>query len=1139
MRRSASVGDIRAPTSVLSETPVEANFRVWTRETEVHPGHRDQERKEWDGEEYYAWFQEMTVDVPLRLARIWKEGDIDELIRDLLQLPKKFVGARKLANYLGHTRSKDTVLELLSKRPVYEFTGSVPDVLQVRAHDGVRKVINRWCSHPVYEEFRGSLEKQYVELDYEIQKACGPNVILNTLAAKWNSKYKKRLLTPEKIEQLTGRELASGYLWADMCKVFEWCGVIGRLYTRTGRLLDEFEPSKVNTNLGGRGMVVVAIYEDGHYFGCYEEGAKKSLAQIETRSEAVIVSDKFRRVAKDPVSAVCRDLDESAKLAMESGQPFVSFLWRGDDLAQVLHRLLAMDVVPNVGITDLNTIESLTYPLGQASVNIRYFDEPRDAKLTDDEVMQMWTKEHELKQTVLDCTERAGLLSRYDPDVLDRLSMPELRGHPPSGLFRENDLGALVVGIDQKLCFTHKLYSAEFFPVFSVFDRFRALEPGEAIQPYSLYHTGRETRYGFALGDEQPSQVCHPHRLKRNPFRKAIRGVLEDTSMKVEVRKLILNKAIGFLGKVRNSATRARVFKIEEEAERQRLEWDGTIRPWNGMWLVAKQEEQTLSEGFLAVHKMVYDMVHIAMRDLRKELEAKSIRPIGVKVDCLFVSPSDALKLGLPHKSEVETNVSTLGAWKLEDASKLKLTKPVRVPDRMKMPVEPRAKTTVHTVANEWDLGEIRELLVSGGNWVITSKYPGSGKTKAAVEFGKASGKSFVVVTFSNRHTRKFRSQGCEAVTLHRLCGVRVGKEEKNFRSLGPYDIVIVDELGMHGSRSRSHLLAYMSKHPETQFIATEDLRQIKPIEEDWNGHADWYREATARMFPNELNLLEMKRFTASGKKRILELEQILFEGGALEEPLVSDWASSWTPDTLCVSYTNDTLNKVNNTIHFEILGHKELWVRGQTYIARKRFRKLIFPQEDFVLESWNEEIITLLDDGERIEVPRFSNKKVDRLSPEFFALPYVLTGHAVQGESRDGPVMIFDSKCPCVDVNWLWVALTRARDPSKVTVVAHEPESMKREQIQKKLDSHKTQDLRAGRDLGPKSEWVEVADIRTMSKKQGHRCFLCGGIMNFVNTGSGDDWSPDRIDNTLPLLRGNFKLSHVYCNTAKFDCHS
>ena len=162
---------------------------------------------------------------------------------------------------------------------------------------------------------------------------------------------------------------------------------------------------------------------------------------------------------------------------------------------------------------------------------------------------------------------------------------------------------------------------------------------------------------------------------------------------------------------------------------------------------------------------------------------------------------------------------------------------------------------------------------------------------------------------------------------------------------------------------------------------------------------------------------------------------------------------------------------------------------------------------------------------------------KADKLVKENLTLPYCRTGHVVQGRSVSGNVVVFDTKLKwLVNRNWLYVVLTRARDLANVFYVDNAVEGMCPKQIENKIWGYKTQDIKAGR-FWKREKELTAEYILDMSRKQGHVCFLCGGVMNFVNKlDDPNNWSVDRLNDSYPHIKGNCKLSHVSCNVGKGD---
>jgi len=355
---------------------------------------------------------------------------------------------------------------------------------------------------------------------------------------------------------------------------------------------------------------------------------------------------------------------------------------------------------------------------------------------------------------------------------------------------------------------------------------------------------------------------------------------------------------------------------------------------------------------------------------------------------------------------------------------------------------------------------------------------------------------------------------------------------------------VVLDELGMFGSVARDMIRKFMHRNPETQFLATEDLLQIPPIESDWNGDSNWYKRSSAMMFSHEIHLTEPKRFTKEeDRQKIKALKRDLFGGTQVPQDEVvakyakktgiADVGSWWAEGTLCVSYTHKTRERVNDIVHAH-LGYLEYFVLGQKYVCMKSsLHKQMHKNCVYELVVVGAETCKVRDilSGTEYDIKR------EKLVKENLSLPYCRTGHVIQGRSVSGNVVIFDTKLSAlVSRNWLYVVLTRARDLSNVFYVDNTVETMCNKQIENKIWSYKKQDISAGR-FWKREKELSAEYIVDMSKKQGHMCFLCGSVMNFYNKPDDpNNWSVDRLNDSLAHVKGNCKLSHISCNVGKGD---
>ena len=666
------------------------------------------------------------------------------------------------------------------------------------------------------------------------------------------------------------------------------------------------------------------------------------------------------------------------------------------------------------------------------------------------------------------------------------------------------------------------MYKFKRLPVFTVFDMPRKYD-GHTIEPYTLYHWRGGCSFGQFIDWDTVKQrnivsFVRPSRLRKNLFCGQIERVMENEALPESVRKGILNKIIGWLGKTHNKRQRVELFENEVEARRLERNYGEDAceckKLADDLWMVKVSAEEELVEGFLPIHKMVYDSVNKHIRDFKKELESKGINVIGVHGDSLFVSPEDALKLQYPEKYECK--VRTMGLIKKEPNKNITGWKLIQEYNTdVLMSPSPNPKTKVSAMKDEWSAEEASQIFSqvtpviedtdygtkSGGerfNWILTADEPGSGKSHTAITYVRGKTDNYMVACYSNEQALEWKGQGVNACTVYTLCGARPGKEDETDGSTA-YEYVVIDELGMFGSVARDMIRKYMERNKETtQFFATEDLLQIPPIESDWNGDDDWYRRSSAMLFSHEIHLTEPKRFTREeDRHKIKALKRDLFGAPIPQEEVVakyakktdiSDVASWWAEDTLCVSYTHKTREKVNEIVHNH-RGYSEYFVVGQNYVCmRSSLHKEVHKNCVYELVSMGSEKCTLRD---ILNLNEFEIKR-EKLVKENLSLPYCRTGHVVQGRSVSGNVVIFDSKLSgLVTRNWLYVVLTRARDLSKVFYVENVVETMCARQIENKIWGYKKQDIAAGRFWKREKELTQEY-IQGMSKKQGHVCFSC-----------------------------------------------
>ena len=1148
--------------------------------------------KTFDGVEYYQFLTSKTVtpiisiSLPTSLAKTWTSSEIPDLRQNLEALGVKY---RDLIGLLN-TDSSDKVLELVSNMPAPEVNANVLSPSQTRNFNSTQLLISDFVTNELYEDLRPSMREQIITGDYDLPNLCALNCIMKHLAPriaahvrtlKDTPKNRDKLITYTKIGKILGKSLSQisreGVSFNEVIEVCKDYNQKAVMINVRGHIEAEFLPENRGFHYN-RDTVLTLLRHDGHLYPVDDQYKKRNL--IESRPEETrpkYIKNKFpnfneKKNGPKPTFETCiATLEELHRHMIASQEKFQFYIWRGDpDLKpQVLQLMSEGYMVKINALNGFNMIINFSIPgPSGGTVTVKIIELPDGCiGLTDDELRNyFYTNQNYLKIFLSKSTVK-GFLSKYSPSLKEMLHT--FRGAPFTGLYYLSILED-IVKLDQNKCFPWHLRELSHIPVFTQFDVSQAYD-GHQIEPFSLYHYEGGAEFGFALEDDKDIiSFVRPTRVKKNTLKEHINNIFS-SNLPESLQKQIMVSVIGWMGKKYNSVHYADLFQDEMECDREYLD-DAHSEKFEyapGLWMLRYFDEVEFDEGFLPLHKCVYDSVNSYFRKMRKGLEAQGIYPIGIQTDALIVSKEDAAKLDYPWKKDMKHCVENLGKFKKEHGNiKGKKLIKIRHSCNTILPVAMQPTSIVQYMEHEKDwrspIGDYFEEFTAAlgiGNSSILGPYPGLGKSKMAIDYCLALEDEgpWIIACPTNSLARKYKNKHLNACTYYSLCNARLFEEHDEGLTNHGYLRVVLEELFMLSSVQLGMVFSYMKHCPKTQFIATGDPLQIKPIEDEFNVlNKDWYIRAVQAMFPNEIHLNIPKRLTYPDRDipRLVQLKQDLFSESPNLQMIVrnfvkpiDNWLSKlrWTwsgndeRNTLFVSYFNETRHRVNAIVH-EKLGYKEYYEIDLEYICKKTNWKKLIINNTYKLLRYNEEYILFQDvfSLEEIPINRYSQKtKEDFLDKKYFSLPYCLTGHSIQGESRDGNIVIFDVNSSHVDSHWIYVVLTRARDFDNVFCGDSEFQTMSKKRIAKKLQDYWNQDVkRFGGTVWKKEEYCTVDDILNLSKTQKHLCALCNDVMNMRNV-EGDykwNWSLDRKNDSLPHIKGNCHLTHLACNCAHLN---
>ena len=230
------------------------------------------------------------------------------------------------------------------------------------------------------------------------------------------------------------------------------------------------------------------------------------------------------------------------------------------------------------------------------------------------------------------------------------------------------------------------------------------------------------------------------------------------------------------------------------------------------------------------------------------------------------------------------------------------------------------------------------------------------------------------------------------------------------------------------------------------------------------------------------------------------------------------------------IAYTNETCRKIAS----EIRRMKQL---GDDYIVGDRVicKKYLKLKKD----KWNANITyeIMRIDEERVVLKNIKTEVEQTMLKKFlkshFVYAYCYTAHSKQGCSVNDEIIIYDWPRPYCSRKWIWVAITRCRDLSKVRFYKYDVNTITEEELHEyfnnKVKIYMEQDREAKREMKA-SEYVNVGWLKERMK--GH-CGHCGEayVIEKVDGVIRSNLTAQRVDNNYPHYKDNCTAMCNLCN--------
>jgi hypothetical protein len=608
------------------------------------------------------------------------------------------------------------------------------------------------------------------------------------------------------------------------------------------------------------------------------------------------------------------------------------------------------------------------------------------------------------------------------------------------------------------------------------------------------------------------------------------------------------------------------------------------------IYAVIIEKEKELTTNFRQIKDMIYELSKLELLKVSDKLEQNGYNIIGVKTDCVLYDSN--IRKNKPVRELFNYFNDYIGGYKSETNKFVSRTPLNKIIDNQLLPLLDLS-VNLHLLKDEYDNQEFKEIF-DESNTLVLGEAPGVGKSTSVKNYDP----NCLFITPFNKLSQENKKDGIESITSNILMGKHIdeGKDFNEYDVSG-YNNICFDEIFLYSDKELRDIHKYIKSHPIHKFFATGDIDQLKDFKSNLNNIIDdkeYKNKCINMIFNNHILLKINKRLNSEDdKEKLNNLKTDIFNEKNNKNiidllknygfNIITNMKDVKTTNNIC--YFNFKVNKVNKYVHNNLIDIPNNYL---TYKDVKYFKNLyivckshtitksninITENNNLNYTKDNEGIIKfIIDNVEYIYKPRvkcyvnhqykivdINNKyvyiveEVEKVitvmninNLDDFILSYASTCHAVQGLSINNEITVFDVDAPHVDLNFVWVAITRARDLKKVNIFAtpeKEKEVLKQSMIERyykdKIEGYKRQDRIANRNIINNKyidcEWIEekLGDIIDCHDKKCSSCHKKYYII--LNQGIVySNISVDRIDNKQSHHKDNCQILCVDCNKAK-----
>lgn len=614
--------------------------------------------------------------------------------------------------------------------------------------------------------------------------------------------------------------------------------------------------------------------------------------------------------------------------------------------------------------------------------------------------------------------------------------------------------------------------------------------------------------------------------------------ISDDVDEDKHIKKMIANVNFGLMEKCRNKSQQSFVFKNIHEAQYYQGKYGGKLNVIkqetdNEMFIdryyvLNVSETAVLNNGFRYIKELLLQYHNFNMHQTQQLLKENDIDIYSVKTDAMTILKSDvdkACKL-----LDIGRNI---GQWKInddftfpKDNYSVKERKFIKIPMTHKELIE---------IKDEYDMDDIRSKIEENKKVLIKSKFAGGGKSYIAKHLSEKYKALFVVPTNNLK-------QECEveAITINQFFGVGVGEEDRTTAyDHSEYHVIVFDEIYFHNLYFLAKILNFVNT-TDKMVVATGDEHQLESVADITNtkDYETYINHCIFKIFPKYIYLKECKRLkTEEDKIKLSSIYDDIFVNKLPKKEIIEKYFP-YTEGIDCennIAYTNETCRTISGQIR-HMQGKKDEYELHEILIRRKRIKtKHTLFQVNFryeIVELHYEDkndyaILENIKTKERQIITLFNLRN-------FFIFAYCYTAHSKQGCSVDGDIVIYDWMRSYATLNWLYTAITRARDLNRVKFYQNDvggeiTDYEINQYLNKKIQGYRKQD----RDAKRKIDEETYINIEWLRDRMNKSCSNCGEefLIEKERGSIISNLTAQRLNNSRCHSKDNIKAFCVYCN--------